>query len=195
MQLALIDEVIPHQNADALEIAVVRGHRYVVRKDQYQYGAPVLVFEPGEEIPNWALVNVGLWDETKKKGKLAGPKGNRVKTGNIRDEWNSGLLYPTGVQTVDGCLYLAITLWNPSTHDRWQTIYFEDGKTCSGWSGIFATGFLSDPTDVNSYLLVDVMDAPVMMADGDVTNSLGFYFGLPEKSVEVEVIGELETTP
>ena len=83
-----------HPNADALEIAQVRGYDSIVRKGQFQTGDLAVYIPEQSIVPEWLLRNLNLWDDDKGKGKLAGSNGDRVKAIKLRGVTSQGLLYP-----------------------------------------------------------------------------------------------------
>lgn len=88
--------VLPHPNADLLELAQVGGYRAVVRKGQYKSG------ELAVYIPEAALLPAGLVDELGLAGRLAGSAGNRVKAVRLRGELSQGIVCsPAGAAGLD----------------------------------------------------------------------------------------------
>ena len=85
-------EAIP--NADAIEVAVVGDYRSIIRKGQYLAGDLCVYIPEAAVVPEAVLKQLGLWDDVKKAGKLAGPVGNRVKSIKLRGVLSTGLLYP-----------------------------------------------------------------------------------------------------
>jgi RNA ligase (TIGR02306 family) len=83
----------PHPNAEALEFAVIDGYRSIVRKGQFKPGNLVAYIPEGAVVPKALLKRLGLWDEEKACGKLAGKDGNRVKAIRLRGEMSQGLCY------------------------------------------------------------------------------------------------------
>ena len=78
----------PHHNADALEIARVGDYQSVVRRGQFRSG------ELGAYIPEQALVPEPILEELGLTGKLAGPRGDRVKAIKLRGVLSQGIIYP-----------------------------------------------------------------------------------------------------
>lgn len=89
-----IERIRPHPNADALEFADVLGYQCIVRKGQFKEGDLVVYIPEQTIVPQYILEEMNLWDEEKGIGKLAGPKGDRVKAVKLRGETSVGLLYP-----------------------------------------------------------------------------------------------------
>jgi len=89
-----IDAIEDHPNADALEIAKVRDFDCITRIGEYKAGDIAVYIPEAAVMPEWLLKRMGLWDEEKGKGKLAGKEGNRVKAVKLRGVVSQGLLYP-----------------------------------------------------------------------------------------------------
>lgn len=89
-----IDAIEKHPNADSLEIAVLRGFRCIVKIGEFEPGDIAVYIPEASVLPDWLLRKLGLWDEEKEKGKLAGTAGNRVKAVKLRGIVSQGLLYP-----------------------------------------------------------------------------------------------------
>ena len=85
-------EILPHPNADQLEIAKVGDYMAVVRKDQFVTGSLAVYVPEQAVVPEWLLKHMGLWDEAKQKGGLAGSMGNRVKAIKLRGIVSQGLV-------------------------------------------------------------------------------------------------------
>ena len=84
-----IEDVIPHPNADRLELAAIGGYRIVVVKGKYRPGDLVAY------IPEAALVPDDVIAELSLEGRLAGKKKNRVKPIKLRGALSEGLVYPS----------------------------------------------------------------------------------------------------
>lgn len=91
----------PHPDADALEIARVRGFTAVVPKGQYADGDLAVHIPEAAIVPEPVLERLGL------QGRLAGSKGNRVKAVRLRGVLSQGLIYPlesrVGAQALLSC--------------------------------------------------------------------------------------------
>jgi RNA ligase (TIGR02306 family) len=79
-------EILPHPNADALELARIGGYRACVEKGRYQTGDWVLY------IPEQAVLPPELIEELGLVGKLAGKDQNRVKAIKLRGELSQGIV-------------------------------------------------------------------------------------------------------
>jgi len=86
--------IVPHPNADAIEIAQVGDFQCIVKKGQF-FSTDFGVYIPEQAIvPQWLLEEMNLWDATRNKGGLAGAAGNRVKAIKLRGVLSQGLLLP-----------------------------------------------------------------------------------------------------
>ena len=111
-------EILPHPNADALELAKVDDYRCVVKKDQYKSGDLVVYIPEAALVPEWVLKLYNFWNEKENKGMLAGPEGNRVKAIKLRGELSQGIVIPVGVEHFcnegdDVAQWLGITKYEP----------------------------------------------------------------------------------
>lgn len=139
-QIFLIEK---HPNADALELVEVLGYQCVARKGQFKEREWVVIIPEQTIIPEYLLKQLGLWDEAKQKGKLAGPEGNRMKVTKLRGEASHGLLVPFGIHGAitneensilrledtyageDVSEFLGIKKWNPEIPTQMS------GEVCS----------------------------------------------------------------
>lgn len=78
--------ILPHPNADALELAQVGGYRAVVAKGAYVTGDYAIY------IPEQAIIPDPLIEELGLTGRLAGGKHNRVKAITLRGELSQGIV-------------------------------------------------------------------------------------------------------
>ena len=70
-----VDRIEEHPGADALEIAVVRGYRCVVKIGAHRPGDLVAYIPEDAIVPEALIRELRLWDEAKGKGMLAGRRG------------------------------------------------------------------------------------------------------------------------
>lgn len=88
VKIVPITEIIPHPNADKLEIARVMGFETIVSKNSFKAG------ELAAYIPEAAIIPDDVADKLGLLGKLNGKAKNRVKTISLRGVFSQGLLYP-----------------------------------------------------------------------------------------------------
>ena len=86
--------ILPHPNAEKLELAKVADYRCVVGKDLYKTGDLVAYIPEAAVIPEDQLKFFGYWNDELGKGLLAGSKGDRVKAVKLRGEVSQGLVFP-----------------------------------------------------------------------------------------------------
>lgn len=86
--------ILPHPNAEKLELAQVADYRCVVGKDLYKTGDLVAYIPEAAIVPEWALKHYGYWNEEQDRGLLAGPNYDRVKAIRLRGEVSQGLVFP-----------------------------------------------------------------------------------------------------
>lgn len=86
--------ILPHPNAEKLELAQVADYRCVVGKDLYKTGDLVAYIPEAAIVPEWALKHYGYWNEEQNRGLLAGPNYDRVKAVKLRGEVSQGLVFP-----------------------------------------------------------------------------------------------------
>jgi RNA ligase (TIGR02306 family) len=83
-----LDDVLPHPNADRLDLAVVGGYRCVVARGQFAPGDLVAY------LPEAALLPPSLATELGLEGKLAGPEANRIHPVRLRGALSQGVVMP-----------------------------------------------------------------------------------------------------
>lgn len=99
-KLASVQRVLdlsPIENADKIEVAHILGWKVVVKKGEFKVGDLAVYFEVDSLIPEEILKKFNLWDNERDKGKLAGSKGNRLKTVRLRGQISQGLLIPLSI--------------------------------------------------------------------------------------------------
>ncbi len=113
-----IKEVLPHPNADKLELVVVAGWQVVVGKGDFKVGDPVVHVPPDSIVPEDLGRKLGVWDYT---------SNGRVKHIKLRKEPSFGFVVPLKAvadelkpwgpaAVVTGCnvaKYLGVTKYEP----------------------------------------------------------------------------------
>jgi len=84
-----ISEVLPHNNADLLELVKVRGWQVVIRKGEFKQGDLVVFCEIDSWIPNELAPFLSKGNEPR---EYEGEKGERLRTVRLRGEISSGLI-------------------------------------------------------------------------------------------------------
>lgn len=87
-EVVRIEEIIPHPNADRLDLARIRGWRAVTQKGLHQAGDLVVY------IPEDAILPEPILEAMNLGGKLAGKNKNRVKAIRLRGELSQGVVMP-----------------------------------------------------------------------------------------------------
>lgn len=88
VRVVSLDDILPHPNADRIELAVIGGYQSIVPKDVYKKGDLAIYVPEGAVVPDEILEKEGL------TGKLAGSKKNRVKAVRFRQVLSQGLTMP-----------------------------------------------------------------------------------------------------
>lgn len=83
--IQIIEKVLPHTNADKLEIAKVLGWEVIVPANLYKPGDKIVYFEIDSKLPE------APWSEIMRKEKF------QVKTRKIRDRLTQGLIMPLSI--------------------------------------------------------------------------------------------------
>lgn len=97
VEVTRIDEVLPHPNADRLELVRIRGWKAVAARGVHAPGDAVVYIPEDAVLPEPVLAAMEL------TGKLAGKKHNRVRAIRLRGELSQGLLMPMHVlRALDG---------------------------------------------------------------------------------------------
>lgn len=91
-----LDLVLPHPNADRLELAVVGGYRCVVAKDQFKGGDLIAYLPEASVLPPALIEELGL------VGKLAGPLKNRIHPVSLRGALSQGVVMRARPGWVEG---------------------------------------------------------------------------------------------
>jgi RNA ligase (TIGR02306 family) len=94
--------IIPHPNADRLEIATIGGYQAIVQKGVFKNGELVGYIPEAALVPDVILRELNLYDDEKGKGKLSGSKGNRVKAIRLRGVFSQGLVIKAQPHWKDG---------------------------------------------------------------------------------------------
>lgn len=80
--------IVPHPNADAIEIAQVGDYQSIVRKGAFHSGDLAVYIPEQAVLPEWVAKRLQI------EGKLAGSAKNRVKAVRLRGIFSQGLLFP-----------------------------------------------------------------------------------------------------
>lgn len=86
VQVVTVNGIEPIEGADQIELAVIKGYRCVVQKNQYKVGDLAVYIPEQAIVPDPIIAAMNL------TGKLAGSKKNRVKAIKLRGCLSQGLL-------------------------------------------------------------------------------------------------------
>ena len=86
VEVCKIKEIIPHNNADTLEIAVVKGWECIVRKGLYKVGDIVVYIPVDSILPTELADRIGV------RNYLKGKNNDRVGCARLRGEMSYGLI-------------------------------------------------------------------------------------------------------
>lgn len=88
-----VEEVLPHGNADSLEIIPVGGYQVVSRKGQFKVGDLAYYIPPESVLPDIPLYDF-VWGSKVYEGGT--PEKRRIiRAKKLRGTWSEGLLMPT----------------------------------------------------------------------------------------------------
>ncbi len=164
VELRNIAEIIPHTNADRLALAKVEGldYQFVILKEVYQVGEPVIYFPIDSLLPAPLIEKLGL------VGRLSGPQKNRVKTVRLRGEISQGLVckvsdiqewLPAGAELLQLNLteVLGVTKYEP------EPITCLDGKLIPLPHGVSAYDI--EGCDRFMEVVKDILEVPVWISE------------------------------
>lgn len=104
-------EILPHSNADNIELVKVGDYVSIVKKGDFKTG------DLGVYIPEQALVPESILEEMGLLGRLSGSGKNRVKAVKLRGVLSQGLIYPPMKSWKEGqevSDILGIKKWEPT---------------------------------------------------------------------------------
>jgi len=113
-----IAEILPHTNADKLEIVRTLGYQTIVKKGEFKVGDLAIFVQPDSVVPEIQQFS-WLW------GDAIGPipvRRRRIKAKKLRGEWSEGLLLPI----TDFGLYESDSEYPSTRSDRMITKEGED---------------------------------------------------------------------
>lgn len=124
-----------HPSADAIEIARIGDFQSIARKGQFQDGDLAVYIPEQAVVPEWLLREMGMYDEDRKKGGLAGSMGNRVKAIKLRGVVSQGLIL-TGCQYGDVSGRPLLIVSCPTTDGMRLSTPFGEGEDAAKFLGI-----------------------------------------------------------
>jgi hypothetical protein len=89
-----VENILPHTNADNLELILVGGYQCVVRKGNFNKGDLAVYIQPDSVVPK-TLPFKFIWEnyETEPYGEVP-VRRRRITVRKFRKEWSEGLLLP-----------------------------------------------------------------------------------------------------
>lgn len=92
VEVTQINNVRPHTNADALELATVGGWQMCVKKGVYQDGDPVVYFEQGTTLPREVADRLAVTQYLKERADIDGNRVLVIHRVRLRGEPSFGLV-------------------------------------------------------------------------------------------------------
>lgn len=95
-----IDNILPIENADAIELAIVGGWKVVTKKDEYKIGDITVYCE----IDSWIPHEIAPFLSKDQKPRIFNNVlGEKLKTVRLRGQISQGLLIPISVLDIQNC--------------------------------------------------------------------------------------------
>lgn len=89
-EVVSIPNVLPHKNADKLEIVLLKDRQFITAKGQFHPGDKGILITKGAIVPPTAPF-AWLWDPTV-RGYYISVEKRTIRPRRLRGEWSSGLL-------------------------------------------------------------------------------------------------------
>lgn len=94
-----IDDILPHPNADRLDLAIIGGWQLCVKKNEYKKGDRAVYCEIDSLLPLSNVELFGFLEERRSDNRCVnGENYHRLKTIKLRKELSQGLLVPVPEQ-------------------------------------------------------------------------------------------------
>lgn len=158
VEVLAIQDIRPHTNADALELATVGGWQVCVQKGSYQNGDKVVYFEQGTVLPIEVAERLGVARYLVSKTDLDGNKVQVVYRVKLRGEPSFGLVIPAETN---------MTLGQDVTADYQAKKYYPPVNNLAGQAAADHPYFLpyTDIENLRSYPEVLVADEEVVVTE------------------------------
>ena len=88
-----VGEILPHPNADKLEITHVGGYQIVVGKGNFKQGDPAVYIPPDSVVPQTEPFKF-IWQDHVGIDGTVPERRRRITVKRLRKEWSEGLLMP-----------------------------------------------------------------------------------------------------
>jgi len=163
----------PHPNADAIELARVGDYLCIVGKGQFKTGEIAVYLPEAAIVPERLLKRIGLWNEEKGIGMLAGKQGNRVRAIKLRGIVSQGLIYP--VELRKNCIETNTGAERGTIKDIYCVTHEEGGA-----------GYLvEEGDDVTEFLGITKYEPPIPSGmAGEVFNAFGYTINFDIENIK-----------
>lgn len=95
IEVAMVDAVTPHSNADRLSLAQIRGWQTIIRKDQFSPGDRVVFVPPDSTLPRALADELGVTSYLSERTDINGDRVLVVRQVRLRGEPSFGLIIET----------------------------------------------------------------------------------------------------
>jgi hypothetical protein len=129
-----IEQILPHSNADKLEIVPIEGYQAVVGKGQFKVGDLAYYIPPDSIVPDREEYAF-LWGNATYDGGTPVRK-RRITAKKLRGEWSEGVLMPLDNNLGAGLIEAPNTLVKSFVHDEVQGQIVEVGDNVAEFLGI-----------------------------------------------------------
>lgn len=130
--------IVPHPNADAIEIAQIGGYQAIVQKGRFAPNELAVYVPEAAVLPYSILKDMGFWDAMNNKGTLSTSAGNRVKAIRLRGVLSQGILIK-GLAFVGGDHVMLSSSYGVEVTDTHPTVMmkqFAEGDNVAEFLGI-----------------------------------------------------------
>ena len=158
VNIVRVQELLPHTNADSLELIHIEGYQVVVKKGEFKVGDLAVYIQPDSVVPQTEPFRF-IWEGQVGIDGLVPEKRRRITVRKFRKEWSEGLLLPltdfaiahTYTEGDDVAELLSITHYEPPVTPQETSGALATGprrkypKTIKGWFffTLHALGFKS----------------------------------------------------
>src|ERR1700675_1173011 len=146
VNIVRVQELLPHTNADSLELIHIEGYQVVVKKGEFKVGDLAVYIQPDSVVPQTEPFRF-IWEGQVGIDGLVPEKRRRITVRKFRKEWSEGLLLPltdfaiahTYTEGDDVAELLSITHYEPPVTPQETSGALATGprrkypKTIKGW--------------------------------------------------------------
>lgn len=119
-----IGEILPHPNADKLEITMVGGYQVVIGKDNFKTGDLAVYIQPDSVVPQTEPFKF-IWQDHVDLDGTVPEKRRRITVKRLRKEYSEGLLMPVADFPI---------LFNMTTEGN--SLHFKEGDDVAQFLGV-----------------------------------------------------------